>query len=125
MLIDELAEQVRLALESEDLAGFAGLLDPDVRWAAPGDDVYGCHNRRQVINWYQQGRNKGTRATVSEVVTGDGKLLVGMRVRGSESEADPPEDNRWQVLTVRDGRIADIRGYDNRTEAAGAAGVPA
>jgi hypothetical protein len=32
---------------------------------------------------------------------------------------------RWQVLTLRGDRIADIRGFDDRAAAASRAGVPA
>jgi len=32
---------------------------------------------------------------------------------------------RWQVLTLRGGRVADIRGFDDRAVAAARAGVPA
>ena len=31
--------------------------------------------------------------------------------------------DRWQVLTLRDGMVADILGFDNRAEAAAAAGL--
>lgn len=33
------------------------------------------------------------------------------------------EHDRWQVLTVADGRIADILGYDDAASAATAAGI--
>ena len=42
---ETLAEPVRAALESEDLAAFGALLSPDVQWGAPGDttpDPKGC-----------------------------------------------------------------------------------
>jgi ketosteroid isomerase-like protein len=122
--MDELAQRVRAALEGADLVSIGDLLDPDVRWGPPDDDVSGCHNRRQVLSWYEQGRNAGTRAEVTEVIVGDGKLLVGLRVTtpaisGQESE----QHDRWQVLTAKAGRIADIRGYDSREEAAQRAGV--
>jgi ketosteroid isomerase-like protein len=61
---------------------------------------------------------------VTEVVVGDGALLVGLRVTGTE---EAPETGgiaeRWQVLRIRDGRVVDIRGYPDRTEAATQAGV--
>ncbi len=120
---EQLGDAVRAALESADLTGLADLLDPDVRWGPPGDSVSGCHNRRQVIDWYELARRAGARATVSEVIPGDDKLLVGLRVTLPDARGRADEDDRWQVLTVRAGLIVDIRGYDNRPEAASAAGV--
>ena len=39
---DEVAALIRAALDSPDLAAFADLLDPDVRWGAPDDDTPAC-----------------------------------------------------------------------------------
>jgi hypothetical protein len=35
--VEELAGQLRIALETEDLSDFAHLLDPKVRWGSPLD----------------------------------------------------------------------------------------
>ena len=132
MRLDELAGQVRAALGSGDLTAYGHLLAPDVRWGPPGDQVSGCHNRRQVLEWYQAARDQGMRAEVTEVVSGTDRLLVGLVVSGRRAEDGDDEDGddevggdgpRWQVLTVRDGLIADIRGFDDRAEAAAEAGV--
>jgi hypothetical protein len=49
---------------------------------------------------------------VTEVTTAAGTLLVGLQVTGTPAadEAGGAVE-RWQVLTVRGGRIADIRGF--------------
>jgi ketosteroid isomerase-like protein len=115
-----IAERIRNAFESADPAAIGDLLSPDVRWGAPDDPQPGCTNREQVLAWYQRGRDAGVRAQVTEVVVhGDDKVLVGLHVTGrvvpgrSDGEAD-----RWQVLTLRAGRVVDIRGFDDRDEAA-------
>lgn len=117
-----IADGVRTALESADLDAFADLLDPLVTWGAPGDPHPPCQNRNQVLAWYRQGRADGRRAHLLDVTTHDDKILVAMTV----SDRDHPsgdEHERWQVLTVAGGRIVDIRGYDDQTEAAAAAGI--
>jgi ketosteroid isomerase-like protein len=113
-----IARQVRVALEGSDLTAFRDLLDPDVHWGAPDARHPTCSNRDQVLTWYRRGRESGVRASVNDVVVLGDRLLVELTVRGS---ADAVERGgaalRWQVLTVRRGRVVDIVGFDDRTEA--------
>jgi ketosteroid isomerase-like protein len=116
--MDELAEKVRKALASEDLSAFSELLDPDVTWGAPGARNPSCKNRNQVLSWYQRGREAGVRGSVFEVdVIGD-RLLVSMNVHGTEDARQRGGTAlRFQVLTVRDCRIVDIVGFDDKAQA--------
>jgi len=116
--LEVLALQVKLALESADLSAYAELLDPDVRWGPPGDPSPPCQNRGQVMAWYQRGKSAGTRASVTEVTVIGDRLLVGLLVMGAR-DAGPRSrlSSRWQVLTVSDGRINDIVGFESREEA--------
>jgi ketosteroid isomerase-like protein len=104
-----------VALEHADLAGYRELLDPGVTWGAPDDPQPGCKNRDQVLAWYRRGRARGVRARVTETEVGVDRILVGLEV-GLEGGDDAPV-RRWQVLTVRNGRIVDIRGFENRETA--------
>jgi ketosteroid isomerase-like protein len=112
-------------MEAGDVEAMFALLAPDVRWGPADDSVSGCHNRRQVRAWYQAAFDQGVRATVTEVVPAGDHLLVGLAVTGRFEGGEEGSTERWQVLTVRDGLIADIRGFDDRREAAVRAGVPA
>lgn len=122
-----LAERVRAALGSGDLDAIKDLLDPDARWGppeGPGDDD--CRNRDQVIAWWARARAAGARAVVTEVTAGPGTLLVGLEVTGTPAAQESGgAARRWQVLTIRGGRVADIRGFEDRTVAAARARVPA
>ena len=122
----ELTERVRLALESGDLGAIRDLLDPGARWGAPGGPHDAdCRNRDQVVAWWARARAAGARAVVTEVTAGAGTLLVGLEVTGTPAAREAGgAAERWQVLTLRDGRIIDIRGFDGRAAAAGRAGVP-
>lgn len=124
---DELTERVRIALESGDLDGIRDLLDPDARWGTPeGPHEADCHNRDQVVAWWASARAAGARAVVTEVTAGAGTLLVGLEVTGTPTARETGgAAERWQVLSLRDDRIVDIRGFDNRPAAAARAGVPA
>ena len=116
--MEALAAQVRVALAAADLSAFSHLLDPDVRWGAPDARQPSCRNRDQVLRWYERGRESGVRASVDEVVVLGDRLLVGLRVeRPSEGISPGGAEPRWQVLTVRAGKVVDIVGFDDRTEA--------
>jgi len=120
-----LAGRIRSALESGDLDAIAELLDPAARWGAPeGPSDADCRNREEVIAWWARARAAGARAAVTEVTVGAGTLLVGLEVTGTPAARESGGTaGRWQVLTVRGDRIADIRGFDDRAAAAARAGV--
>lgn len=126
--MDQLAGRFARALESGDVTDYEDLLAPDARWGAPGDPAPACQSRRQVLAWYQNARAAGVRARVTEtLVTGD-RIVLSLKVtgrddRGSGASAEPGvEEGRWQVLTVKDGQIAEIAGFDTRDEALAYAG---
>jgi len=123
-VIRDVAAQVAAALAAADLTAIGALLDPQVRWGPPGDPAPPCRSRDQVLPWYRQGRASGARASVTETVVVGDKILVGMQVtgRGAAGGRDGAED-RWQVLTVRNGLVAEIVGFDDRAEAARWAGL--
>jgi len=127
--IDYLASQIAAAMASADLSAFRDLLDPAVRWGPPGDPAPPCQSREQVLTWYRRGRAAGTRASVTETVVSGDRILVGMTVTGrpsgdgESSDGESGEQDRWQVLTVRDGRVTDIVGFGDRDEAAAWAGL--
>ena len=116
--MERLADQVRLALDTGDLAAYADLLDPKARWGAPGHPSPPCQSREQVLSWYKKSRDAGMTARVSSVeVVGD-SLLVGLVVRGSPAAQERGGNAlRWQVLAVRDGTVFTIVGFETRSEA--------
>jgi ketosteroid isomerase-like protein len=116
--MDEMAVVVRKALATEDLSVFSELLDPAVTWGAPGDRNPSCKNRNQVLAWYQRGREAGVQGSVYDVeVLGD-RLLISMSVRGTENARERGGAAlRFQVLTVRNGKVVDIVGFDDKSEA--------
>ncbi|MGD0084303.1 MAG: nuclear transport factor 2 family protein [Acidimicrobiales bacterium] len=117
-VMEQLAGQLRAALQAADLLGYRELLDPNVTWGAPDDTNPGCRNRDQVLAWYRRGRANGVRAVVTETGVFGDKILVGLRVfdECSRSEGGDPTE-RWQILTIRGGLVADIRGFEERTAA--------
>ena len=124
-VMKDLARQVRTALEGSDLASYSALLDPDVTWGAPGARTPSCRNRAQVLSWYEKGRDAGVEARVGDVTVLGDRLLVALIVGGTTAAQERGGAAlRWQVLTVRAGRIVDIVGFDDREEALAHAGAP-
>jgi ketosteroid isomerase-like protein len=121
-VMNRLAGQVRDALDAADLSAYEDLLDPDVRWGPPDDPAPPCRTRAQVLSWYRQGRDRGTRGRVTETLVSGDKILVGMTVTGI-TPGEEAETGRWQVLAVRDGRITAITGFGSRDEAVAWAGL--
>ena len=117
--IDAIAQMVRIALDSADLEEFGDLLDPRVTWGAPGEPSPSCQSRAQVLAWYRKGHDAGRRGHVRSVRTHRDKIVVTMTLTSPEDSGS----DRWQVLTVANGRITDIRGYDDEGEALDAAGL--
>jgi ketosteroid isomerase-like protein len=115
--IQQVARDIRLAYELGDVERFGALLAANVTWGPPGDPPT-CRNRNQVLAWYQNGANAGARATVEEIeIVGD-QLLVGLTIVGASTSKKSGEGStRWQVLTVRDARIVNIVGFEQKDDA--------
>jgi ketosteroid isomerase-like protein len=115
---DDIAARVRLALESADLSAFSDLLDPNVTWGAPDDPRPACRNRNQVLAWYERGRESGVTAQVTDVAVYGDRILIGLVVHGNQAAQDRGGSAlRWQVLSVREGKVVEIVGFDDRRDA--------
>ena len=120
----ELTERVRLALESGDPDAIRDLFGrpPGRTGGSPTRPTA----RSRVVAWWASARAAGAPAVVTEVTDDAGTLLVRLEVTGTPAAREAGgAAERWQVLTLRDDRIVDIRGFDNRPAAAARAGVPA
>jgi hypothetical protein len=115
---DEIAELVRGALQSAQFDAYRLPLDPNVHWGFPDDNAAGCRNHDEVLAWYRRGRAKGVRSRVSEAIAHGDHVLIGVTVSGAPSSTSSEATvDRWQVLTVDNGRVTDIRGFDTRKDA--------
>ncbi|MGA2527835.1 MAG: nuclear transport factor 2 family protein [Acidimicrobiales bacterium] len=115
--LEELARKVKLALQAADLSLFAEFLDPHVHWGPPGDPSPPCQNRDQVIAWYERAKSSGMNAQVGAVTVVADRVLVELVVSGTDKARRRTGQARWQVLAVRDGRVVDIVGFDQKDEA--------
>ena len=108
---------------SADVDALSAVLAPNVTWGAPDDPVPSCRNRGQVLAWYQRGFDAGVRAEVVEVTAVGADVLVGVMVSGNPAaEEAGGQIERWQVLSIQQGLVTDIRGFDDRAAAVAHAG---
>jgi hypothetical protein len=104
-----IADRVRRALDTTDLEEFSALLSPDVHWGPPDSATPPCRNRSQVMRWYEAGRAKGVRATVTDVEVHGNALLIGLQLQDGQE--------RWQLMRVGPHGVNDIRGFEDRPSA--------
>lgn len=119
----DLAERIGAAYGQADLDAFGALLADDVRW---GDDDLPrrCRGRADVLRTFAQLLGSGVSADVVGVESGPLGVLCRLRVRWPDPADRARGTEFLHVLMVRDGRITEIRRYDDArsaTEAIGAA----
>ena len=108
----EMAQHLEAAHVHRDLDLLASLLHPEVRWT--GD----CTNREQVLVWYRGLLDEGTAATVNNVEVDRDAVILDLSVSGAAEGARPtPPQRLWQVFTVADAQVIDIRGYSDHATA--------
>jgi ankyrin repeat protein len=108
----DIARHLEAAYRSLDLELLASLLHPDVRWSGQ------CSTSAEVLHWYRHLLADGTRATVESVEVDRDAVVMGIGVAGQAEGARPaPAERIFQVFTVDDNQIVEIRGYPDRPSA--------
>jgi ketosteroid isomerase-like protein len=119
-------ELVRRGFEAAsdgDLVAVGALLDEQVRWHGAGDDEGGCQNREQALRWMSDGISQGIRVELVDArELADGRVLVLLQrmVTSGREEKAPPHG---QLVSFRDGKIAEMVVYPTADEALRAAGM--
>jgi hypothetical protein len=108
----EVAGHLATACRDLDLDLLGSLLHPEVRWTGL------CRDRAQVLDWYRDLIAAGTVATVRSVEVDRDAVIVRLAVsRRAEGARPAPPQQLYQVFTVDDARIVEIRGYGDRDSA--------
>jgi len=111
-----IAEQIVSAFTTRDLTAFGALLADDARW---GDDdtPNRCRSRREVVATFDRLLREGVGGEVVETRTGPRGVMCRLRVDWPSTTDDPRHETLYHVYLVRDGRITEIRRYDDPTSA--------
>ncbi len=117
-VMKRVAAQIATALSTSDLDMLGDLLDSDVRWGPPGEDGPACTSREQLLAWYRRGRYSGASAQVTETSVHGAHILVGLNVTSpAYGLLGRGVVQRWQVVSVHDGRVRHIVGFEGRDDA--------
>jgi ketosteroid isomerase-like protein len=117
-----LAEKVREAFMAHDLKAFGALLSDDVTWGDV-DTPRGCRNRSDVLATFGRVLDNGVDGRITELYTGTAGILCGVGVDWPDDDICAGDNELFHVYMVRNGRIYQIRRYDDRDSAAKAAGI--
>jgi len=108
----DIARHLEAAYRSLDLELLGSLLHPDVRWS--GD----CSTSAQVLDWYRHLLADGIRPTVETVEVDRDAVVMGINVAGQAEGTRPaPAERVFQVFTIDNDEIVEIRGYPDRQSA--------
>jgi len=111
-VMDDVAGHLEAAYRDRDLDLLGSVLHPQVRWTGL------CHNRAQVLDWYRGLVADGTIAAVESVEVDRDAVLLGLSVaRQAEGARPAPPQRLFQVFTVEDAQVTEIRGYPDRASA--------
>jgi SnoaL-like domain len=108
----DIARHLEAAYRSLDVDLLGSLLHPDVRLSGE------CSTSAEVLDWYRRLLADGTRATVESVEVDGEAVVMGISVAGQAEGARPaPAERVFQVFTVDNDEIVEIRGYPDRESA--------
>ncbi len=107
-----IARDLETAFRDKDFSLLGTLLHPQVHWTGL------CASSAQVLDWYRALAAAGTEADVRSVEVDRDAVVLGLAVGGRAEGARPaPRQQLYQVFTVEDSQIIDIRGYPDRHSA--------
>jgi ankyrin repeat protein len=111
-IMADVAHHLEAAYRHLDLELLGSLLHPQVQWTGL------CHTSAQVLDWYRQILADGTRTTVESTEVDRDAVVLGLTVsRPAEGARPAPAERLYQVFTVDNGEITEIRGYRDRASA--------
>ncbi|MHB1584199.1 MAG: nuclear transport factor 2 family protein [Acidimicrobiales bacterium] len=121
---ERVAAALRLLYESREADRLAPLLAEDVAWG-DDDNPRRCRGPHDVLRTLRMGAAAGAEAELHSVDVGAEGVLCDVTVRWPPGSGRPEAVRLFHVFVVRGGLVAEIRRYDDRASAAGAAGVAA
>ena len=108
----DIAGHLEVAYRDQDLVLLGSLLHPQVQWTGL------CQSSQQVLDWYRWLLAEGTVATVRSVEVDRDAVVLGLAVARTAEGARPAQPQHlYQVFTVNDSQIVDIRAYPDRRSA--------
>ena len=120
----ELVREAWTAVGRGDLEAIASVFAEDVRWHGLDDPDGGCHGRDEAVEFVKRALADGVTAEATDVREAGDRVVVAVQLHHPPEWGDQP-DPHGEVVTVRDGEIAEIIVYATVTDALRAVGQDA
>jgi ketosteroid isomerase-like protein len=121
-----------LAYDRGDVSAMMDFVDPDLEWtyldqgAGPAGDPRPRtrHGRGELEKALRRQADRGLRPELEQVIAAGEKVMLVMRTPGIDKYRHRQDDDRtYDVVTVRDGVIVELRACRDRGEARLLAGI--
>lgn len=106
----EVVRRAWAAVPHGDADEFRDLLAPEVRWYGAGEAEGGCQNRDEALAFIKQARNDGVTAEAMDIRDAGARVVAIVQTRHPDEWGDQPVPH-GEVITVRDGKIAEMIVY--------------
>jgi SnoaL-like domain len=111
-MMTDIARHLEAAYRNLDLELLGSLLHPDVRWSGQ------CSTSAEVLAWYRRLLADGMQASLESMEVDQDAVILCISVAGRAEGARPaPAERIFQVFTIDNNEIIEIRGYPDRRSA--------
>jgi ketosteroid isomerase-like protein len=120
---EELVRRAYEAYAAGDVAAMMRFVDSDLEWtyldpAFEDPDPQVCHGSRELEVALRRQARRGLKSRLEEVHANGDRVMVAVHTPGLDAlRARKADDRNYDVLTIRDGKIAAMRACRDRREA--------
>jgi len=100
-----------------DLSVLEGALDPEAQWRGVEDGQI-CENRKMILTVMERNLHGGLVGRIEETVEVGGRVVVAFRPDQPREDGRPLDQGiAYVVVTMRDGRVIELKGCADRAAA--------
>ena len=101
-----------------DLSVLEGALDPEAKWRGVEDGPWICENRKMILKVMERNLHGGLVGRIEEAVEVGGRIVVAFRPDQPRGDGRPLDQGiAYVVVTMRDGRVIELKGCADRPAA--------
>ena len=112
------------AMRHRDIDALAELFDPDLAWIDVAGNV-ACTGTEQALAWLRTTPNELNEVDAIELLANEEHVMFGVRshTRHELAGVELEDGQSFNVLTLREGKIVQLRGHVHREAALADAGI--
>jgi ketosteroid isomerase-like protein len=101
-----------------DLSVLEGALDPEAKWRGVEDGPWICEDRKMILKVVQRNLNGGLVGRIEQTVEVGERIVVAFRPAQPRNDERPLDQGiAYVVVTMRDGRVIELKGCADRAAA--------